>query len=358
MYVPMDGDGNATVPGNLEVDGILSATSSATVSQTLLVGADATIQGRLSVGLDVDAESVTSRSSIAAGTTITALTSMNVGTSLNINSTNSENGNCTVQAPGIFVGNGSGLTGIPPSTLPALPSFSFQSQLIDFGVITPYRFNPEVETFTPYVSIPIEMYGKPAGIYFWKTDANIQIQYLWNSASGFVYWDPNAAVKISGESTWSLTQDAIGAPEGDYSLTWSYLSNDPTTTTRFNVQIESTNSSVNPLQYANYYVNFYKIADLTGGGQPLPAPTGLAVSSITSTTAVASWNVVPGNTYTIFVSAAGSTQAYSATTSPVTLGVLPIPELFPDTPYSITIDAHTPTQTSAQSAPVSFTTLA
>jgi len=383
LYVPMDGDGNATVPGNLrvegntvsvgstEIDGTLSATSNATVSGTFQVGADTTLQGRLSVGLDVDAESVTSRSSIAAGTTITALTSvtagtsmsagtsMNIGTSLNINSTNSENGNCTVQAPGIFVGNGSGLTGIPPSTLPALPSFSVQSQLIDFGLIEPNRINPEDGPATPYVNIPIEMFGKPAGIYFWKTDANIQIQYLWNSASGFVYWNPDAAVKISGQSTWSLTEDAEGGPEfGFYSLTWSYLSLDPTTNTRFNIQIESTNGSVNPLQYANYYVNFYKIADLTGGGQPLPVPTGLAVSSITSTTAVASWNVVPGNTYTIFLTVGSTTQAYSATTSPVTLGEAPIPALFGDTEYSITIDAHTPTQTSAQSAPVLFTTLA
>jgi hypothetical protein len=323
------------------------------VSCTFLFGGNNTLQGTLSVATSVDAQTVVSEGAMSAGT------SMNVGTALNINSTNSLNGNCTVQAPGIFVGNGSGLTGIPPSTIPALPSFSVQSQLINFGLIEPNRINPEDGPATPYVNIPIEMFGKPAGIYFWKTDANIQLQYLWNSASGFVYWDPNAAVKISGQTTWSLTEDAEGGPEfGFYSLTWSYLSLDPTTNTRFNIQIESTNSSVNPLQYANYYVNFYKIADLTGGGQPLPVPTGLAVSSITSTTAVASWNVLPGYTYTIFVTSGLDTQAYSATTSPVTLGVLPIPELFPETPYSITIDAHTPTQTSAQSSPVLFTTLA
>ena len=342
LYVPMDGDGNATVPGRLTVGGVLTVNANSVLNGAVAIGQDATVAGDLGVTGSIETLSV------------------DIKQGLNINSTNVVDGDCILQSPGIFVGNGSGLTNLPPSTLPTAPTFFFQSGATNWGFVEPNRMFPEDEEPVPYVQIPCDLAGKPPGVYMWKTDANILVQQIWNSASGLVYWD---GTKVSGQTTWSLTQDeSIDNPL--YFLTWSYLFY--TSLTGFYVQIESSYDTVpvDPLQYDHYYVNFYKIGDISGGATPLPTPTGVAVSAITDASATVTWTQVPGYTYTVYLTQGSTVKAYSAgqtgtlvfpTTRPPPIPS--IPELTANTAYSVTVQAQLSVQTSAQSSPVSFTTL-
>jgi hypothetical protein len=340
LYVPMDGDGNATVPGRLTVGGVLTVNANSVLNGAVAIGQDATVAGDLGVTGTLDALSA------------------DLKQGLNINSTNAIDGNCTLQSPGIFVGNGSGLTNLPPATVPIAPDFFFQSEAINWGVLPVNRMVPEVEEPVPYVAIQCDLVGKAPGIYMWKTDANILVQQIWNSASGLVYWD---GTKVSGQTTWSLIQDEnVDNPE--YFLTWSYLFF--VSLTGFYVQIESSYGTVpvDPLQYDHYYVNFYKIGDISGGATPLPTPTGVAVSAITDASATVTWTQVPGYTYTVYLTQGATVKAYTAGQSgslafPTARAVGPVPALTANTPYSVTVQAQLSVQTSAQSSPVSFTTL-
>lgn len=342
LYVPMDGDGNATVPGKLTVGGVLTVNADAALNGAVAINQDASVGGALTVTGDLSA--------LAA----------DLKQGLNINSTNDPDGNCTLQSPGIFIGNGSGLTNLPPSTVPIVPDFYFQSTALEWGFLPANRMLPEDEDPVPYVAIQCDLSDKPPGIYMWKTDANIVLQNLWNSASGLVYWDGE---KVSGQTTWSLTQNlTIDNPE--YFLTWSYLF--LASLTGFYVQIESSypDFPVDPLQYDHYYVNFYKIGEIAGGATPLPTPTGVAVSDITTTSATVTWTQVPGYTYTVYLTQGATIKAYSAGQSgslvfptPRDPPIPPIPALTPGTDYSVTVQAQLSVQSSAQSSPVSFTTL-
>ena len=328
LYVPMDGEGNATVPHKLTTENLEVTGSSAFDGVVSMLG-----------NLTVDA-GITS-------TTITATAGINTSGNCNIN------GNCIVAAPGIFVGNGQGLTNLPPSNIGLQPAFYFQSQLEDFLPGANYFIPEDEENPAVVLTIPCEMYGKAPGLYYWKTDANILLQNLWDSASGLVYWD---GTKVSGETTWSLVQyTSIDNPL--YFLTFSELSID--SLTRFNVVMNCSYPTfpVDPAQYDHYYVNFFKIADLGGSATPLPTPTGLAVSDIGSTTATLTWDYVEPYNYTIYnqgpagpptIISAGSVGSYDLT------------GLTAGKDYTVQIQASyfngSQSQVSARSAAVPYTT--
>lgn len=334
LYVPMDGEGNATVPHNLKTESLNVTTTSqfdglVTSLSNVSIGGNLNVTGSANVG--------------SLGVTGTA----NVGSL-------STNGNVSVGPPGIFVGNGQGLTNLPPSNIGLTPSFYFQSSNVDQFYIEPNRFLPEatpVAVPTVGVAIPCEMYGKPPGLYYWKTDANILIQNLFASASGLVYWD---GTKVSGESSWSLFQ-GTSVLNPLYSLTLSYLFT--TSLTGFYVAMESTYGAIDPFQYDHYYVNFYKLADLGGSAAPLPTPTGLTATPLTKNTANLTWDYVSPYNYTIYnqgpsgpptVIGAGSTGSYGLT------------GLLGSTNYSVQIQASTfvgsQIQVSARTGPVGYTT--
>jgi hypothetical protein len=318
LYVPSDGEGNGFVSSNLEV------------------------VNDLSVGGNFDVEQLTANLA-----NITTLNSENI--------TSTETIECT--GTGFFVGNGQGLTNVPAANIGVNPSFTFQSGALSFDVID-NRFAPETGDPVPQCTISCDLYGKPAGLYFWKTDANIYIQNLWNSASGMVYWDGN---KVSGETTYSLTQFET-ALNPVYSLTYSYLFY--TSLTGFYVTMESSNSSIDPLQFEDYYVNFYKLADLGGGATPLPTPSGVAVTDITTVDAGVSWTQVTDYNYYVYLTAVLSgvvkvfpvgkvaSMDFASNSFPLT----------PNTAYTVEVQATffsgTTTQVSGRSEPISFTTLA
>jgi len=329
----MDGEGNAIVPHNLKTESLNVTTTSqfdglVTALGNVNIGGNLGVTGTVNVG------------------------SLDVTGAVNVGSLNT-NGNVVVGNPGIFVGNGQGLTNIPPANIGLTPSFYFQSQFSGFYT-EPNRFLPEAEPAvvpTVGVAIPCEMYGKPPGLYYWKTDANILIQNLFASASGLVYWD---GTKVSGESSWSLYQ-GTSVLNPLYSLTFSYLFS--TSLTGFYVAMESTYGAINPGQYDHYYVNFYKLADLGGSATPLPTPTGLTATPLTKNTADLTWNYVSPYNYTIYnqgpsgpptVISAGSTGTYHLT------------GLLGGTDYSVQIQASdfvgSQTQVSARTGPVGYTT--
>lgn len=346
LYVPMDGEGNATVPHNLTTESLL-------VKSTSQFNGLVTSVGNLNIGGSLG---VTGSANVGGSLGVTG--SANVGGNLGvIGSANvgslSTVGNVSVGAPGIFVGNGQGLTNLPPANIGLTPSFYFQSELIDFYEL-PNRFLPEAEPEvvpTVGVAIPCEMFGKPPGLYYWKTEANILLQNLFNSASGLVYWD---GTKVTGETTWSLYQ-STSVLNPIYSLTLSYLF--LTSLTGFYVALESTNTSIDPLQPDNYYVNFYKVADLGGSATPLPTPTGLSATGTSGTTAAISWNYVSPYNYTIYNQ--GPTGAPSVVNVGST-GSYGLTGLTPSTAYSVEIQASTfvgsQTQVSARTGPVGYTT--
>ena len=304
LYVPMDGNGNASISGNLKISAnvsvageasastltiennalvkqnlvvegtaiseTLQVNGSGTIAQNLLVSGSETILQDLAVeGNQLIAKNLTINKSLLVDENLSVVGSatvqsssvlgsqmigaeLSVGNGIVAGSLTTAAGNIICGAPGIFVGNGSGLTNLPQATL-GPPAFYFQSQLINFSVVVPNRFDPAINVPTPAVTIPCEMFGKPTGLYFWKTDSNIALPQLFNSASGMLYWD---GTKISGQTTYSLTQ-LVSAFNPLYSLTMTYLSF--TSLTVMDVVIESTNSSINPAQFDAYFVNFYKI---------------------------------------------------------------------------------------------------
>jgi len=327
LYVPMDGEGNAKVPHKLTAELIQTPLVEALAANVaLLEVADyATVNGDLEV--DGDAKLY---------------------------------GNCIVEgATGMFIGNGQGLTKLPPTTLALTPSFYFQSDPASF--IPPNltnRFFPEAPLPGVQCTITCDLYGKPPGLYFWKTDANISIQNLFNSASGLVYWD---GTKVSGETTYSLYQPGY-ALNPDYSLTFSWLFY--TSLTGFYVTMESTNTSINPLQYDHYYVNFFKMADLGNGQTSLPVPTGVGVTGTTSTTTTVNWDYVLDNNYAVYISGPGGPtgpnyeiKGYSAGST----GSFGVTGLTGGSGYTAQVQASqfvgSQTLVSPTSAPVAFTTI-
>jgi len=352
LYVPMDGEGNASISGNLQVDGNVTI-DNRIVAGSAIIATDAEVVGDLVVGNN----SLITKNLIV-NENLTVFKNLVVGNTAISNSVVTTGSNITCNDPGFFIGNGQGLTNLPPSNIGLVPSFFFNSQLVDFGVVFPNRFEPALEVPTPSLTIPCELYGKPSGLYFWKTDANIAIQSLWNSASGFVFWN---GASVSGETTYSLTQYS-SAFNPLYSLTYSYL--DTTSLTKFNVTMESTNTSINPGQYNAYFVNFYKISDLGGSAQPLPTPTGLAVSAITSTDATVSWTQVLTYNYVVYLTNLDTSTitAYSVgEVGTITFSALSPPVvLTAGTNYSVQIQASyfsgSESQVSAKTAPVTFVT--
>lgn len=283
LYVPSDGEGNALVTGNLQVDGKIIANQGATV-EGLTVNGNIKVNGRIE-GNNIDApfpstislipgvQGSTSTNAVFSGSiqvpgiiTSGFLNPSTIQLVPGLGGVGTEQANFsgkliapTYIATGVpgFVGDGSGLTNLPPNGGLGPPAFFVQSTFTDFGVLAPNRFVPEIEPPIPAVTLimSVEMFGKPPGLYFWKTDANIDGQLLWNSASGLVYWD---GTKVSGQSTWSLIQDlSILNPE--YFLTWSYLS--AISLTKFDVQMESSYITIpiNPAQPTSYYINVYKL---------------------------------------------------------------------------------------------------
>lgn len=272
IRVPMDGEGNATIEnnlfvggdsriigkssvgGNLTVSGNLNAKSNSAITGTLDVGATGHFRNNLVVDGELDVANLIISGSEVIDGNLTVKGDVRA-TSFTTGVPGIPGGNITCVSPGKFVGDGSGLTNLPIiPPIPAGGAFSFTSTSVPFPLVN--RMNPLSEIIPYYVQIPCEMYGKPPGLYFWKTSSNIEAQLLFNSASGYVFWD---GTKVSGHTTWSLTQDdPIDNPF--YSLTWSYLFS--ASLTGFYVQIESSNSSVAGLT-STYTVTFYLIAPIS-----------------------------------------------------------------------------------------------
>jgi len=252
LYVPSDGEGNALVTGNLQVDGKLIGDASLSITTNVDIGGSLNANGEATIGgpLSVQ-EGITSTGLIVNGSAnITGTLSAG-----NLIVTNSETApSFTATGNPGFIGNGSGLTGLPIATL-STPIRTVQSTITDFGFLVPNRFDPEIEIPTPILTIGVDMAGLPSGLYIWKSDANILLQDIWNSASGLVFWD---GTKVSGQTTWSLVQD-LSAFNPEYFLTWSYLSF--SSLTKFDVQMECSYPSVpiNIGQPTNYYINVYLI---------------------------------------------------------------------------------------------------
>ena len=313
LYVPMDGEGNATVPHKL-------------TTETLEV-----------------------RSNVVGDLNITG--GVSVDNNLNVY------GNIIAQPPsGKFIGNGAGITNLPPQSFPVAPAFYFQSSISSFfSPLLINRFDPVVDIPTPVCTIACEMYGRPPGLYFWKTEANIILQQLFNSASGLVYWD---GTKVTGETTWSLYQPK-NSLNPYYSLTWSYLFT--TSLTGFFVTMESTNSSINPGQPNNYYVNFYKLADITSSAPLLPAPTGVEVTA-GSTTAAVVWTQNTLYNYAVYVTGPAGPNSILAGYDAGATNTYNLTGLTASSEYSVQVQASllgpggTVIQVSELSAPVIFTT--
>jgi len=230
----MDGEGNATVPHKLTTESLKVTTTGefdglVTALGDINITGSATVGGTLDVTGDVNVKSL------------------------------STSGNVTVSAPGIISGNGSGITNLPIASI-GNPLFFVQSTLLNF-LPGGNRFDPEAGEEFPSMTLTmqVEMFGRPPGLYYWKTDANIDIQLVYNSASGWFFWD---GTKVSGQDTYALNQDLdgdLGNLNPIYFLTWSQLFF--TSLTGFYVVQESTEYTIplNPLQPTNYYINVYLI---------------------------------------------------------------------------------------------------
>jgi len=259
LYVPSDGEGNALVTGNLTVNGKIIGDTTVNVVGvfTDTLNASAATVDVATVGVLGVQEGITSTGLIVNGdSTLTNLDVTGTLSAGNLLVTNSETAPSFIATgnPG-FIGNGSGLTGLPIATL-STPIRTVQSTLSDFGFLVPNRFEPEIEIPTPILTIGVDMAGLPSGLYIWKSDANIVLQDIWNSASGLVFWD---GTKVSGQTTWSLVQD-LSAFNPEYFLTWSYLSF--SSLTKFDVQMECSYPLTLPInigQPTNYYINVYLI---------------------------------------------------------------------------------------------------
>jgi hypothetical protein len=262
---------------------------------------------------------------------------------------------------GIISGNGGGLTNLPPVSISGTPDYVFQSSAASF--LPPY--NPAVNYFDPEgteVALPIacgikcEFAGKVPGIYFWKTRSTIYFQDLWNSASGMIMWDGN---RIYGEMSWACHQatltEQLGIFDPEYTLTRtvSPLALEVTTNpTAMIVVMESTNTSINPGQDEDYFVDFYRIGALTTNVPAPPAPTGFAVSRVTGYDASITW-VCPGGTQYL----CALTPAGDVPNPQTSLNVRLIQDaLTPSTTYSIVVTGQNSGGSSPPSAPFSFAT--
>lgn len=345
--------------GDLEIEGYLASdtiksrtTGTVVIDDNLQVEKDMLVKGGKQVNGDM-----------------TVKGKLNIGTSITTGDiAGVVGGNIECLPPGIFVGDGSGLYNLPLPNL-STPDFSFQPTILNTGVflVNPFWFTttavPAVDSVylpipMPYVKIECAMAGKDPGVYFWKTDAAIAVQQLWNSASGYVYWD---GTKVSGQTTYSDYFDTTTANiSGAFyntafrSYTRSYLKTLDLTT--FIVEIASTNTSVNPAQYQDYYVNFYKVGEVTSV-PPLPVPTGLTNTALTSTSATLTWDSAgAGLSYTLYL-----TPVIPGPTIPFPVGAdittATVTGLTPNTSYNAVICSKFGSRSSAPSSPpVSVTT--
>lgn len=313
--------GNLQLPGSVDAGGDVTAGGDIISTGDLLADGDVVVEGSADIG-----------------------TSLTTGARPGV-----VGGNITCSPPGVFVGNGSGLTNLPPTTLSSVPDFFFQSSITDFGVVAPNRFVPEDTLPVPFVNIPCDFFGRPPGLYFWKTDAAISFQNLFNSASGLVWWD---GTKVSGETSWSQTQfESIENPA--YSLTISYLFF--TSLTGFFVSMESTNTSIDPLQPTDYYVNVWKIAGINATPTPsLPAPDNLAVVTGGNPRELdIAFDPVVGATFYVatLTDSSGRTSYFGNATSPIIAT-----NLISNESYAVVVRAQNATQTGLPAGPVSQTT--
>lgn len=302
--------------------------------------------GNVTAGGNMSAQDITAQNNLGANGNLQVEGSAAIGTSLTTGGLPGiVGGDITCNAPGKFNGDGSGLTNLPPATLAPTPDFFFQSGITGFGLCYNKVGLQEIAD-TPYVSITCDFFGRPPGLYFWKTDAAISIQNLFNSASGFVWWD---GTKVSGESTYSLTWNTNFFPENqNYSATSSYLFF--TSLTGFYVQLESTNTSIDPLQPTDYYVNVWKIAGLNAApAVQLPAPANLNVTSLGSTSLDIAFDPVATATFYVatLTDSNGIVSYAGNATSPITAL-----NLISNETYSVTVAAQNATQTGVSSAPV------
>ena len=341
-----------------------------TIGGGLAVGTDLIVQNDITAGHDITAarnltcgnEFITKDELVTDTLQVSNLSPRPQDTGIIVN------GNLTVlpqvgvsPANGIISGNGGGLTNLPPVSISGRPDYAFQSSIASFE--PPY--NPAVNYFDPEgteVAVPIvcaitcDFAGKVPGIYFWKTRSTILFQDLWNSASGMILWDGN---RIYGEMSWACHQatltEQLGILDPEYTLTRtvSPLALDPESyPTAMIVVMESTNTSINPLQYSDYYVDFYRIGAFTAQVPAPPAPTGFAVSRITGYDASITW-VCPGGTeFSSVLTPAGDVPNPQITTTIR----LTQNALTPDTTYSIVVTGDNSGGPSPPSAPFSFAT--
>ncbi len=313
--------GNLVLPGSVDAGGDLTSGGDVVSSGDLRGDQDLVVEGAADIGMSL---TTGARPGVVGG-------------------------HITCTAPGVFVGNGSGLTNLPPATLTPTPDFFFQSNITNFGIVTPNRFVPEDPLGAAFVNIPCDLFNRPPGLYFWKTDAAISLQNLFNSASGFVWWD---GTKVSGQTSWSQTQfESIDNPV--YSLTLSYLFF--TSLTGFFVSMESGNSSINPAQPTDYYVNFYKIATINTTPAPnLPAPDNLNVATNGNARELTiAFDPVVGATFYVatLTDSTGTTSYVGNSMSPIVAT-----GLISDEPYSVVVRAQNATQTGLPTPPVVQTT--
>jgi len=262
---------------------------------------------------------------------------------------------------GIISGNGGGLTNLPPTSISGSPDYTFQSDAQSF--LPPY--NPTVNYFLPdatEVIIPIacgiecDFAGKVPGIYFWKTRSTIQFQYLWNSSSGMIMWDGN---RIYGEMSWSCHQatlsEALGITDPEYTMTRTVspvITNPLDNPTAMIVVMESTNSSINPVQFSDYFVDFYRIGAFTAQVPAPSAPIGFAVTRVTGYDASITW-VCPGATQYSCVLTPPGDSGNPQTTTTVRLNQS---ALTPSTSYSLVVTGANSGGSSPASNPFAFAT--
>lgn len=246
-----------SVKQDLDITRDLVVEGSTTAQGEVIAESDVLVQGDIIANQDVTVAGKTTTNSFENET----LATFQQGARFNESGSTGTNKDVVLSAPGIYYGNGSGLTNLPVANLDT-PNFSFQSGVLDFGLVDGRFLDPEVVAIS--VTIPCDLSGQPPGLYYWVTRADILLQGLWNSASGTVLWD---GTRVNGELGWSMYQ-AFNLEDPDYTLCQSYLF--LLETTGFNVSTESTNSSVDPLQVDSYYVDFYRLA--TFGVPPPPPP--------------------------------------------------------------------------------------
>jgi hypothetical protein len=236
------------------------------LNHDVVVAGDLTSNGNLNIGGNTNIDGDVNIKGI-----LTALQSASIGEGLLVNSTGATGGNLVLQGPGIFIGDGSGLTNLPPASI-GDPAFTIDGS-------TPYpappnRFLVDDPLIPVQTRFTCDFFNRPAGLYFWKTRSNILVQELFNSASGWVYWD---GTQVYGVSMSAITQGtSIDNPIYSYTYTNSF----DTSNTGFYIYAESTTSSIDV--FYSYYADFYLVLP-AGPVGPKPPPSGDITAVIAGT---------------------------------------------------------------------------